>query len=256
MALACYHYGTGRDCGCLPHAFSQPIWLCNNAPPDPPTGTVHLSRTAPNCWVGTDVIGGDTISSQVSGIIGVPPGYVGYEQGGRLINELNADPYSVFLLDEAEKAHPNVWKPFLNLFDEGWIVDQRGVKAQADRAIFLLTTNAGDRNIAQMTRNGCAAAEIAEHVKQTLLRAFGIWSMSETINRRLVAIRPDSKSSALPAECPPNSSVSQFMALATHQQRSLGGHTRLKGTLRNCQACLFLLREFDAREVNVGLSFM
>jgi len=104
----------------------------------------------------------------VSGIIGVPPGYVGYEQGGRLINELNADPYSVFLLDEAEKAHPNVWKPFLNLFDEGWIVDQRGVQAQADRAIFILTTNAGDRNIAQMTRNGCAAAEIAEHVKQTL----------------------------------------------------------------------------------------
>jgi len=104
----------------------------------------------------------------VSGIIGVPPGYVGYEEGGRLINELNADPYSVFLLDEAEKAHPNVWKPFLNLFDEGWIVDQRGMKAYADRAIFILTTNAGDRNIAQMTQSGKAPEEIAEHVKQAL----------------------------------------------------------------------------------------
>jgi len=104
----------------------------------------------------------------VSGIIGVPPGYVGYENGGRLVNELNADPYSVILLDEAEKAHPNVWKPFLNLFDEGWIVDQRGVKAYADRAIFILTTNAGDRNIAQMTRSGKSAEEITEHVKQAL----------------------------------------------------------------------------------------
>lgn len=104
----------------------------------------------------------------VSGIIGVPPGYVGYEEGGRLINELNADPYSVILLDEAEKAHPNVWKPFLNLFDEGWIVDQRGVKASADRAIFILTTNAGDRNIAQMTRTGKSDEEIHEQVKQTL----------------------------------------------------------------------------------------
>ena len=44
--------------------------------------------------------------------MGVPPGYVGHEHGGRLINELNSDPYSVFLFDEAEKAHPNVWKPF------------------------------------------------------------------------------------------------------------------------------------------------
>jgi len=104
----------------------------------------------------------------VSGIIGVPPGYVGHDQGGRLINELNADPYSVFLLDEAEKAHPNVWKPFLNLFDEGWIVDQRGIKAHADRAIFILTSNAGDHAIAQMTQQGKPMAEIVEHVKNRL----------------------------------------------------------------------------------------
>ena len=104
----------------------------------------------------------------VSGIIGVPPGYVGHDQGGRLVNELNADPYSVFLLDEAEKAHPNVWKPFLNLFDEGWMVDQRGVKAHADRAIFILTSNAGDHAIAQMTSQNKPMEEIVEHVKNRL----------------------------------------------------------------------------------------
>ena len=115
-------------------------------------------------------MGNYTEPHSVSGIIGVPPGYVGHEHGGRLINELNADPYSVFLLDEAEKAHPNVWKPFLNLFDEGWIEDQRGIRAHADRAIFILTTNAGDQTIAQMARSGRSEDEISEHVKNTLSR--------------------------------------------------------------------------------------
>ncbi|MEZ6054817.1 MAG: AAA family ATPase [Planctomycetaceae bacterium] len=118
----------------------------------------------------TYTMGNFTEPHSVSGIIGVPPGYVGYEEGGRLINELNADPYSVFLLDEAEKAHPNVWKPFLNLFDEGWIIDQRGVKAYADRAIFILTTNAGDRAITQMARSGKPVDEISEHIKTALSR--------------------------------------------------------------------------------------
>jgi ATP-dependent Clp protease ATP-binding subunit ClpC len=91
-------------------------------------------------------------------------------QGGRLINDLLADPYSVFLLDEAEKCHPNVWKPFLNLFDEGWIIDQRGRKAYGDRAIFILTTNAGDRSISQLQKSDKSPAEIADHVRKTLSR--------------------------------------------------------------------------------------
>jgi ATP-dependent Clp protease ATP-binding subunit ClpA len=106
----------------------------------------------------------------VSGIVGVPPGYVGHEHGGRLINDLNGDPYGVFLLDEAEKAHPNVWKPFLTLFDEGWIVDQRGVKARADRAMFILTTNVGAEEISQMTRAGKSVEEIEERVVAQLSR--------------------------------------------------------------------------------------
>lgn len=111
-----------------------------------------------------------TEAHSVSGIVGVPPGYVGHEQGGRLINDLNSDPYSVFLLDEAEKAHPNVWKPFLNLFDEGWIVDQRGIKASADRAIFVLTTNAGSDEVQQMTKNGRPLEEIEQRVTSILSR--------------------------------------------------------------------------------------
>lgn len=115
-------------------------------------------------------MGNFTEPDSVSGLIGVPPGYVGHEDGGRLVNDLLADPYSVFLLDEAEKCHPNVWKPFLNLFDEGWIIDQRGRKAFGDRAIFILTTNAGDRSIAQLQKSDKTATEIADHVRKTLSR--------------------------------------------------------------------------------------
>lgn len=105
----------------------------------------------------------------VSGIIGVPPGYIGYDQGGRLINDLNADPYCVFLLDEAEKAHPEVWKPFLNLFDEAWITDTHGTRAYADKAIFILTSNAGSEIIAQMWLAGERdMSKIAERVKSAL----------------------------------------------------------------------------------------
>jgi ATP-dependent Clp protease ATP-binding subunit ClpA len=104
----------------------------------------------------------------VSTIIGVPPGYVGNEQGGRLINDLNADPYCVFLLDEADKAHPDVLQPFLNLFDEGWVCDQRGVRAYADKAIFILTTNVGQRMIAEMVREGRSIDEITVRMKEAL----------------------------------------------------------------------------------------
>jgi len=107
----------------------------------------------------------------VSGIIGSPPGYHGHDTGGRLINDLNADPYCVFLLDEGEKAHPEVWRPFLNLFDEGWIADQRGVKAFGDRAIFIITSNAGHQTIARMTREGRPAKEISKAVREDLLAA-------------------------------------------------------------------------------------
>jgi ATP-dependent Clp protease ATP-binding subunit ClpA len=118
----------------------------------------------------TYTMGNYTEAHSISAIIGVPPGYVGHEQGGRLINDLNSDPYCVVLLDEADKPHPDVWKPFLNLFDEGWIVDQRGVKAFGDRSIFILTTNAGHEIISEMSRAGGRPEDIAKEVRQALLK--------------------------------------------------------------------------------------
>jgi ATP-dependent Clp protease ATP-binding subunit ClpC len=104
----------------------------------------------------------------VATIIGVPPGYVGSDRGGRLVTELNADPYGVFLLDEADKAHPDVLQPFLNLFDEGWVTDQRGSKGYGTRSIFVLTTNVGQRMIADMHREGKTIEEITTRMKEAL----------------------------------------------------------------------------------------
>ena len=118
----------------------------------------------------TFTLGNFSEPHSVSGIIGVPPGYVGHEQGGRLVNELNSDPYGVFLLDEADKAHPDVMQPFLNLFDEGWVADQKGNKAYANRAIFILTTNVGQRQIADMCKSGKSVEEMTAIMKDSLSR--------------------------------------------------------------------------------------
>ncbi|MCE9556683.1 MAG: AAA family ATPase [Planctomycetes bacterium] len=118
----------------------------------------------------TYTLGNFIESHSVSGIIGVPPGYVGHEQGGRLVNELNADPYGVFLLDEADKTHPDVLQPFLNLFDEGWIRDQRGVTAYADKSIFILTTNVGQRMLSDLARQGATPEVMAEKMKEALTK--------------------------------------------------------------------------------------
>jgi ATP-dependent Clp protease ATP-binding subunit ClpC len=84
-----------------------------------------------------------SLDHSIQGLFGVPPGYVGHESGGQLINDLNADPHSVVLFDEAEKAHISIWQAMLSLFDEGWVVDQRNVKAYGNHAVFILTSNAG-----------------------------------------------------------------------------------------------------------------
>lgn len=80
---------------------------------------------------------------QVSRLIGSPPGYVGYEQEGQLTGRLRRRPYSVVLLDEIEKAHPDVQHLFLQLFDAGRLTDARGNLADGRNAIFIMTTNLG-----------------------------------------------------------------------------------------------------------------
>ena len=85
----------------------------------------------------------------VSRLIGAPPGYVGYDQGGLLTEELNKHPHSVVLLDEIEKAHPDVFNLLLQVMDNGTLTDTNGRKADFRNAILVMTTNAGAEMISR-----------------------------------------------------------------------------------------------------------
>jgi ATP-dependent Clp protease ATP-binding subunit ClpC len=79
----------------------------------------------------------------VSRLIGAPPGYIGYEEEGQLTGALRKKPHSVVLLDEVEKAHPDVFDLFLQVFDEGRLTDAKGRTVDAKNAIFIMTSNIG-----------------------------------------------------------------------------------------------------------------
>ena len=77
-------------------------------------------------------------------LIGSPPGYVGHDEGGQLVNQIQKNPNSVVLIDEVEKAHPDIWNTFLRVFDEGIITDGKGEKVDFRNTVIILTTNLGN----------------------------------------------------------------------------------------------------------------
>lgn len=79
----------------------------------------------------------------VTRLVGAAPGYVGYDEGNQLIDDMLQDPYRVVLLDEIEKAHPNLINIFLQVFDSGLITDSRGRRAYFDKAVIIMTSNVG-----------------------------------------------------------------------------------------------------------------
>lgn len=90
----------------------------------------------------------------VAKLIGAPPGYVGYEEGGQLTEAIRRRPYSVVLLDEIEKAHHDVFNMLLQLLDEGRLTDSKGRKVNCKNALFIMTSNLGsDKLLQHMERN-------------------------------------------------------------------------------------------------------
>ncbi len=83
----------------------------------------------------------------VSKLIGSPPGYVGYEEGGQLTEALRRRPYSVVLLDEIEKAHPDVFNLLLQIFDEGHLTDSKGRLVNCKNSLFIMTSNLGSQEL-------------------------------------------------------------------------------------------------------------
>ncbi len=88
-------------------------------------------------------------------ILGSPTGYVGSDEGGQLTNALLKQPNTVLLLDEVEKAHPDIWNTFLTAFDEGFMTDNKGKRVSLQNVIVIMTTNLGnDKIVDRMTHGG------------------------------------------------------------------------------------------------------
>ena len=111
----------------------------------------------------------------VSTLKGAPPGYVGYGEGGVLTEAVRRRPYSVVLLDEVEKAHPDVHEIFFQVFDKGWMEDGEGRLIDFKNTLIILTTNVGTEVIMQHCQSGAArpdADEVAQALRPALLDVF------------------------------------------------------------------------------------
>jgi len=108
----------------------------------------------------------------VARLIGAPPGYVGYEEGGRLTEAVRRKPYSVILLDEIEKAHPDVFNVLLQVFDDGRLTDGKGRTVDFKNTVIIMTSNIASQQIQQLTEEKGADWEIEAHVKDALKKVF------------------------------------------------------------------------------------
>lgn len=114
-----------------------------------------------------------------SRLVGAPPGYVGYEEGGQLTEKVRRHPYSIILLDEIEKAHPDVFNTFLQIMDEGRMTDGNGTTVDFRNTIIIMTSNSGTRQLKEFgsgigfnasAANDAADAELAESIVMKVLR--------------------------------------------------------------------------------------
>jgi ATP-dependent Clp protease ATP-binding subunit ClpB len=112
----------------------------------------------------------------VSRLIGAPPGYVGYEEGGQLTEQVRRHPYSVVLFDEIEKAHPDVFNIFLQIFDDGRLTDGQGRIVSFKNTIIIMTSNLGSQIILE-------AATITDAVKNKVMEILHKTFRPEFLNR-------------------------------------------------------------------------
>ena len=127
----------------------------------------------------------------VSRLIGAPPGYVGYEEGGQLTEAVRRKPYAVVLFDEVEKAHPDVFNVLLQVLDDGHITDSQGRTVDFKNTIIILTSNLGSSYILEGIEDGGITEEAREQVTALLRQSF----RPEFLNRldEIVFYKPLSK---------------------------------------------------------------
>ena len=113
----------------------------------------------------------------VSKLIGSPPGYIGYDDGGMLTEKIRRKPYSIVLFDEIEKAHPDVFNILLQILDDGVLTDSQGRRVNFKNAIIIMTTNLGARRQGEVARLGFGATnsshdDVRSRVEDALRTAF------------------------------------------------------------------------------------
>ncbi|MBQ8447397.1 MAG: ATP-dependent Clp protease ATP-binding subunit [Clostridia bacterium] len=106
-------------------------------------------------------------SHSVSKIIGSPPGYVGFGEGGGLTEKVRRSPYSVVLFDEVEKAHPDVFNLFLQVLDDGMLTDAKGARVSFKNTVIIMTSNIGAAELARPSALGFGAGGEAESMERT-----------------------------------------------------------------------------------------
>ncbi len=130
-------------------------------------------------------------------LVGAPPGYVAYDQGGKLTEAVRRHPYSVVLLDEIEKAHPDIFNVLLQVLDEGRLTDRQGRETSFRNTIIILTSNIGTRQLQEFGAGvGFSAGELTEATAQsTLLKALRKTFPPEFVNRMddIISFRPLSR---------------------------------------------------------------
>ena len=125
----------------------------------------------------------------VSKLIGSPPGYVGYDEGGQLTEMVRRKPYSIILLDEIEKAHPDVWNTLLQILDDGRLTDAQGRTVSFKNTIIVMTSNIGAREITGKSSLGFARNEESEeerreeNIRSRVMEAVKMTFRPEFINR-------------------------------------------------------------------------
>ena len=130
----------------------------------------------------------------VARLIGAPPGYVGFEQGGLLVDAVRTHPYSVVLLDEIEKAHPDIFNILLQVMDHATLTDNNGRKADFRQVVLIMTSNAGSREMSagthrvQRRRRSTAASTPGSAPSQARSRAAIEKVFSPEFRNRLDAI--------------------------------------------------------------------
>jgi ATP-dependent Clp protease ATP-binding subunit ClpC len=122
----------------------------------------------------------------VSRLVGAPPGYVGYEEGGQLTEKVRRKPYSIILLDEIEKAHPDVFNILLQVFDDGQLTDGLGRRVDFKNTIIIMTSNVGMRDVKAGGKIGFsidATADEYENMKSTVEETMKRLFNPEFLNR-------------------------------------------------------------------------